>query len=115
MAVVWVTLTMFYFYSTTLGPSALKLQPLQKGKSRPAAETQRDKKKKSALDEIIEARSSLMFIFLATFVVTLVLFSSWNTRRSCSLLHIYQLWFNQNFPLCVFQMEERKKKSCKIG
>lgn len=91
MAVVWVTITMFYFYSTTLGPSALKAAASAKRKESSRSGDSKDKKKKSALDEIIEARSSLMFIFLATFVVTLVLFVHEIHADHAVLLHIYQL------------------------
>lgn len=45
----------FYFYSNTLGPSALKAAASVKRKESAHSGDSRDKKKKSALDEIIEA------------------------------------------------------------
>lgn len=82
MAVVWVTVTIcFYFYSTTLGPSALKAAASAKRKESSHSGDSKDKKKKSALDEIIEARSSLMFFCLATFLM--------------SVLHIHEIYIMQ--------------------
>uniref|UniRef100_A0A673II29 DNA/RNA-binding protein KIN17 n=1 Tax=Sinocyclocheilus rhinocerous TaxID=307959 RepID=A0A673II29_9TELE len=53
--VFWVTITIrFYFYSTTLGPSALKAAASAKRKESSHSRDSKDKKKKSALDEIIE-------------------------------------------------------------
>ncbi len=96
---------MFYIDSTTLGPSALKAAPSAKRKEASHSGDSKDKKKKSALDEIIEACLFINAFLLPIFVVTLVLYVH---EIHADHAAFYQLRFN---PLCVFQMEEQKKKS----
>ncbi len=95
---------MFYIDSTTLGPSALKAAPSAKRKEASHSGDSKDKKKKSALDEI-EACLFINAFLLPIFVVTLVLYVH---EIHADHAAFYQLRFN---PLCVFQMEEQKKKS----